>query len=270
MNLGDVFEGKKIVFVIKEGDVAKREYKNLLKFREFLPDNSPKIYDYQRLGENGILTMDKIEGKTLKQALKDTTYIDTVLEVQPKLFFDLGKIIAVMDNNNFVHRDLYNIENIMLNDDYVWKIIDFEKSRYYKKRGETINAQTFISDIEQVGIEGISDKLKNETIKNDFYEGYLFNKNFKEDIHFIAKEKSINFKSTEEYIGRTVRLLENISSPSKETINYLNFLVKEIDLFLGESGKGKTKIKSSKKRTKILKDFKQGLEGFLEKKAPAN
>lgn len=264
IELDNVFEGKSIVFVIKEGDVAKREYKNMLRFREFLPNNAPKIYDYQKLGNDGLLTMEKIEGKTLKQLIKDTADIYTALEVKPRFFSNLGKIIAVMDNNNFIHRDLYNLDNIMLSEDYGWKIIDLEKSRYYTKRDKAIYAQTFISDIEQVGIEGISDKLKNESIKNDFYEGYLLNRNLKEDIHFVAKEKSINFSNIKNYIERTIKTIENISMPSKETRNELNSLISEIDLCLSELGQDKTK--TSKKRTEILEYFKKGLKGFLEKK----
>lgn len=257
IELCDVFEGKNIIFALKEGGVAKKEYDNMLKFKEFLPDNSPKVYDYFKLRNDGLLVMEKIEGKTLKSLSKSD--IDAAIKVRPKLFFDLGRIIAVMNNNYFIHGDLYNWDNIMLSKDNDWKIIDFERSSHHEKKSKVMKAQMFFLDINKIGIDTFSDKLDNKLIKNDFYEGYLVNRNWKEYIGFISS------KDTQE-IGK---ILENISAPSEKTRNYLYSLIGEIGGHLKDLGREEKESMTLEKRVEVLKDFKNGVEKFLDKKTPA-
>jgi tRNA A-37 threonylcarbamoyl transferase component Bud32 len=268
IELDNVFEGKNIVFATKDGDVAEKEYTNMLKFQEFLPNNLPKIYDYLRLGRTGILIMEKIEGKTMSHLLGNNAYKNTeaALKAKPELFFDLGKIIAVMDNNNFIHADLH-FDNIMLSDDYVWKLTDFELSRTHKEKREAIKFFTNVEHFVLVEIiNKISNEYKNKPIKNDFYEGYLLNRDLKEDIRFVSEEKLIDFDASAEYMKRMVGVVKNVSAPSKELRDYLNSLREEIGGSLKEPVKDEIGVKSFKKRSKILKDFKNGIEKFLENK----
>lgn len=163
-----------------------------------------------------------------------------------------------MDNNNFIHGDLYR-SNILLSDEYVWKIIDFEYSRKHE-RIKYINDKTL--NVKQLVIEEISDKFKNESIKSDFYEGYLLNRNLKEDIRFISKENLSNAADNNKYLNGIIKILKSISVPSGETRGYLVSLISEIDLRLEE-------LDGDRKRTDVLKEFKNGIEKFLEKKTGA-
>lgn len=264
VDLENVFEGKNIKFVLKEGDVAEKEYKEMLRFQEFLPNSLPKIYDYMRLGSTGILIMEKIEDETLEQLFKESD-INTLVKVRPKIFSDLGKIIAIMDNNNFIHGDLYR-SNVLLSNEYDWKIIDFEFS-WHNEGIKYINDKTF--NVKQIGIDEISDKFKNESIKSDFYEGYLLSRNLKEDIRFISKEKLFNTTDTQNYVKDIIKMLKSISVPSEETRDYFTSLISEINRRLEELGEHEKETKTYKKRTDVLKDFKNGIENFLEKKTLA-
>lgn len=258
--LDNVFEGKNVKFVMKEGDVAEKEYKNMLKFQEFFSDNMPKIYDYIRLGNTGVLIMEKIEDDTLEQLFNSD--LNTLLKDRPKIFSELGKIIGIMDNNNFIHGDLYR-NNVMLSNEYVWKIIDFEFSRHHEGR-KFIKAKTF--NLRQIDMDAISDKFKNKSIKSDFYEGYLLSRNLKEDIRFISKEKLFNMADTQKYVKDINKMLKSISVPSEEAGEYFVSLISEIDHSMEELSEGEKEDKISKKRIDGLRDFKNGIENFLEKK----
>lgn len=261
--LNDVFEGKNIKFVLKEGDVAKKEYEGMLKFQKFLPNESPEVYEYIQLGNKGVLIMEKIEDDTMEQIFKTSDNVEKLLETKPKVFFDLGKIIAVMDNNNFIHGDLYG-NNVLLSNEYFWKVIDFEFSKQFEGK-KLISAKTF--NVKQIDIDKYSDKFKNQKIKSDFYEGYLLNRNLKEDIRFILNKQKINISDTKKYVNGVIKMLKTISVPSEEIRTHFVSLISEIDLRLEELGEDK-ETKAYTKRIGVLNDFKNGIEKFLEKKTP--
>ncbi len=268
IEVDDVFEGRSLKFAVKEGAVVKDEYERMLEFKGFFPDNLPKIYGYLQLGKKGELIMENLQRRTLELVLRDATFnMDAALGVKPKLFFELGRIIGVMNDNNFVHGEP-SPDNVILSEDLIWKVTDFEKSKHYKNRADAISDKKLFYDINAVGIDAISIRFGNKQIKNDFYEGYLLNRNLKEDIRLMSEEKLIDFDASTQYMRGMVGVIENISAPSKEIRDYLDSLVSEIDSRLKEPVKDETGI-SFKKRAKILKDFRKGLVNFLKKKKSA-
>lgn len=269
IEVDNVFEGKSIKFAVKEGAVAKEEYENMLEFRKFFPDNLPKVYGYLQLEEKGELIMESLQRRTLDLVLRDATFdMDFALRVKPKLFFELGKIIGVWNDNNFIHGEP-SPDNIILSKDYIWKLTDFELSKHYKNRVEAINDKRLFDDIIAVRIDAISTRFGNKQIKNDFYEGFLLNRNLKEDIRLISEEKLTDFDAPKQYMRRMVGVIENVSAPSKKIRDHLNSLINEIDGHLKEPVKDEEGAELLKERTKILKDFKKGLVNFLKKKTSA-
>ncbi|MCK5176331.1 MAG: hypothetical protein KAQ92_01270, partial [Candidatus Aenigmarchaeota archaeon] len=128
--------------------IDKKEYLLMLDFlkifekyydKENIP--APQVYDYDET--NKTIIMEKINGIVWMDIDKEK-----LIKNLP-LVEELGRIIAIMHNHNYIHADFHD-ENVMLSSQNKWKIIDFEKSLYFLDERINLNIlnleKTYLSD----------------------------------------------------------------------------------------------------------------------------
>lgn len=112
-------------------------YKTLLKINH---RNTPKVYEVIELDKTLYIIEEFINGNTLEEILK----VEGPIDEEKVIFYilELCDILSVLHNRNLpiVHRDI-KASNIIISNDNVVKLIDFDVSRIYK---EESNEDTYI------------------------------------------------------------------------------------------------------------------------------
>ncbi|MCK5039918.1 MAG: protein kinase [Candidatus Aenigmarchaeota archaeon] len=225
--------------------VSAIEYGKILKAKKILKKNSPRIYRYDK---NNHIIMEKIEGKTLEVILKEKT-------IKANLIAELGKIISVMHNSNFIHRDL-NSKNIMLTNKGLWKIIDFSDSEHTPgKKG--ITKKLFYGEIKDIRM---CEELKlyvDENIINSFIQSYLLNRDFRKMASFVIEHRDTETVCA--FLNLILYTTSQITKPSRESIKYIYGLTIQISELLYKYRKDDKK--SIAMFEKLIKEIKEQMPG---------
>ena len=245
-------EGDEYSFAIKtpkkEMEIEEREYDLMLIAHQILPNNTPKVHGYDKKTQR--IIMEKIKGTRIhlvpvKKLQKNT-----------KLIAELGKIIAVLHNNMFIHYNLdFNHGNIILNDNDVWKLIDFGFSEYYGNRKENVESEALIAEKNEftVNTDFFHESLSAYGIKTNFCKNYLIHRNFKELAPPILQKDDI--KTAECLFELIFFVVEQITEPSEEVDKYLSQLIGQMSDIIYNQHK-EAYVKSFEKFKKDIKHNK--------------
>lgn len=107
-------------------------YKQLEKLSEEKSINIPKIYELIEIEDNKLIVIEEfINGKTLEEiSRKQTLNEETVIRYVIKLCIILEKLHGL--ENPIIHRDI-KPSNIIIDNNNILKLIDFDVSRVYKE-----------------------------------------------------------------------------------------------------------------------------------------
>ena len=165
--------------------------------------------------------MELIEGRTLENVPEK--------ELKNQRFFaELGRIIAVMHNHNFIHRDLVR-ENIILDEKGVWKLIDFGESIHLEEEIENIDSKLLIyqkNEFDDNGSKLVFCNCYSESINSNFYQNYLVHRNLIEIAPYVILQKKDN-KTVDAFFEFVLFIVEKITNQSEQVDDYLsNFIDK--------------------------------------------
>ncbi|MCK5476393.1 MAG: hypothetical protein KAI55_00565, partial [Candidatus Aenigmarchaeota archaeon] len=238
----NVYGKEKFTFAVKkpisEKIIKKKEYLLMLEFKKFLPDNLPKVYDWDE--EYQMIIMEEIKGRELVKIPKEEFFKN------PQLIAKLGEIIAVMHNNNFIHGDPHG-GNIMLDEKNIWKLIDFGASHHLGKGVDKITAKLFeyfLIKLKALNTRGLSDKR----IVSQFYPTYFINRNYRDTVSYLIKKK--DSKALNGLFDVVEFVVENIDSHSQQVDKCLSGLIFQMYDLIQKHCPKNEKFKS------IVDDFK--------------
>ncbi|CEI72415.1 serine/threonine-protein kinase [Romboutsia hominis] len=94
-------------------------------------ENIPKIYEVFEIDNKLVVIEEFVNGKTLHEKLKETDHLEEIEVIN--YIISLCDILNILHNLNppIIHRDI-KPSNIMISNDNVLKLIDFDISRNYK------------------------------------------------------------------------------------------------------------------------------------------
>lgn len=213
-------------------------YKTLLKINH---RNTPKVYELIELDKTLYIIEEFINGNTLQEILKSEGPLNEERVIGYVL--ELCDILSVLHNRKFpiIHRDIKD-SNIIISNDNVVKLIDFDVSRTYKEEG---NEDTYI-----LGTKGYASPeqfgFDQTDCRSDIYSlGVLMNvlttgdypknkkntgklKNVIEKCTYIAAEK--RYSNVIELKEELIRILDN----EEEQIRILENQEDQIKIFENE------------------------------------
>ncbi|MCK5040418.1 MAG: hypothetical protein KAR87_05620 [Candidatus Aenigmarchaeota archaeon] len=200
-------------------EIKEEEFTNIDVFRKFLPHNAPEPRKFDKKSQT--LIMDYIDGKKIEE-LSNKFFKD------PKHFTELGRIIAVMHNHNFIHWDLLP-RNIILDKKGIWKLIDFGESFYYDDTIEAIDLEVLQDqkkEFDAFGTDIIFCNCYDDNTNSIFYESYLVNRNFMEIAPYILRKK--DKKTITAFFELIWFIVGKIKKPTGETRKNLLNLMEQI------------------------------------------
>ena len=151
---------------------SKEEYLIQIKVHNILPHNTPGAWDYDK--KNKKILMDVIPGRVLRKLYSE-------LENKPELVADLGKIVSTLNNNNIFHGDL-NQNNVMLDDNNVWQLIDFGSTK------EIIENTKDKAEYQKNDIHKVT-RYFSKKLKSVFFESYVKEMNFRNIVASFENEE---------------------------------------------------------------------------------
>lgn len=156
-NLSSKEKGKAILLRHKELDkfIVMRSYPDTIPVYDFLCSidcsGIPRVYDTYLCSDGEIVLEEYVMGMTLAEALEVGLY---EYKDAKKIIIELCTALGVLHENGYVHRDI-KPENVLIPDDGVCKLIDFDASRTFsnEKTGDTTYLGTVgFASPEQFGI----------------------------------------------------------------------------------------------------------------------
>ncbi len=122
--------------------------RNKLGFRRMMSIEHPNLLRVDRiyqLGTHIALSMDEIEGATLKQALQDFKALEAKEAYQRLLVLlrDYASGLAMMHANGYIHRDI-KPDNLMVDRDGRGRVIDYGLVDSFELDQETYGARGFL------------------------------------------------------------------------------------------------------------------------------
>ncbi|RLG14719.1 MAG: Kae1-associated kinase Bud32 [Candidatus Nanohalarchaeota archaeon] len=193
-------------------NTLRDEYLNIVKLHQMLSQNIPAVYDYDEKDDS--IIMETIEGQTLEK-------IHRKIEKEPGLIEELGKIIATMHNNDFIHGDL-NKTNIMLTKQKIWKIIDFDKTKEIKENSKQ-KAELQKEDIYRCT------RILSKNLTSRLVQSYLLNRDFKKTLYSILEERKIDYPAAEAWPEYVAYLTKKLHNPGNEILDYVREINRNFD-----------------------------------------
>ncbi len=236
-------------------EIKEEEYKRMRIFGCIHPNNIPKVYEYYNNEMTQKLLMEPIEGFQLRDIP-----LEILLE-KPELITRLGKIIAVMHNQDFIHGDLHS-NNVILDEQGIWKIIDFggrnpnssnEKNIKLEKLIELEKNLDFRGKIHRQGrdVYKVMKKCPDKKIKNIFFQNYLINRNLITYIDGIYNQRPIDYEAGYGLFEFIKYIVENINLPSNEVNKYLSMFLLKIENLTQEKRLDKCEVQEAKELRKL-------------------